>query len=160
MARKSCPQCKLVTGASTKTCTRCGPEFAAAAAPAIERRARRCAMCGIVNSATVTRCQCGFDFEQEPEDLRTFFKTRRANAWGLLVGSLLLGFGGTAILTALVLFSPVIPVKAMFFAFVAVIGGGLAGARKAMRILSATRINLDDLDGKGDAVPQARVVSK
>jgi len=160
MARKTCPQCKQVTGASTKTCSKCGHEFAPIDVPVATGRAKRCAMCGIVNASNVSRCQCGFDFEQEPEDLRAFYKSRRANAWVMLVGGALLGVFGTLGLGLFVATSPVIPIKAVVVGFAAVLGGAVAMCRKAMRILSATRINLDDLDGKGDAVPQARVVSK
>ena len=160
MARKTCPQCKQVTGASSKTCSKCGHAFAARAAPIDPGRAKRCAMCGIVNSSTVARCQCGFDFEQEPEDLRAFYKSRRANAWVLLITGSGLGVFGTLGLALFVAFSPVIPIKGVLVGFAAVLGSSVAICRKSMRILSATRINLDDLDGKGDAVPQARVVSK
>jgi hypothetical protein len=160
MARKTCPQCKQVTGASSKTCSKCGHEFAAIAAPIETARPKRCAMCGIVNAASVTRCQCGFDFEQEPEDLRAFYKSRRANGWILLIGSAALGVFGTLALGLFMAFSPVISIKVIFFGFAAILSGSVAGCRKAMRILSATRINLDDLDGKGDALPQARVLTK
>lgn len=160
MARKACPQCNQVTGASQKTCSKCGHAFAAVAVPAATGRPKRCAMCGIVNASSVRRCQCGFDFDQEPEDLRAFYRSRRANAWGLLIGSAALGVLGTAALALFVGLSPVIPVKAVVIGFVAVLGGSAAGCGKAMRILSATRINLDDLDGATDAVPSARVVKR
>ena len=160
MARKSCPQCKLVTGASSTTCSRCGHEFAPAVVAPTEQRARRCAMCGIVNSSSVTRCQCGFDFDMPQEDLRGFYQSRRSNAWVLLIGSATLGIFGTLGLALFVAFSPVIPIKAVVLGFAAVLGASAAGCRKSMRILSATRYNLDDLDGKGDAVPQAKVIRK
>jgi hypothetical protein len=159
MARKTCPQCKLVTGASSKACSRCGHEFAEVKQVA-DSRAQRCAMCGIVNAASVRRCQCGFDFDQAPEDLRAFYQSRRANAWILLIGSVCLGVFGTAALLAFILISPIITIKGGFIGLGAVLAGSIAGSRKAMRILSATRINLDDLDGKGEVVPQARVVNK
>jgi hypothetical protein len=158
MARKSCPKCKLVTGASTKTCSKCGHEFAPIALPE-ERRARRCAMCGIVSPSSVSRCQCGFDFDQAPEDLRAFYQTRRSVGWALMIGSVCLGVFGSAALLAMVLFSPVIAVKGTLIGLAAVLGGSVAGCRKALRILSATRINLDELDGK-EGLPQARVVDR
>ena len=157
MARKTCPQCKHVTGASSKTCSKCGHEFAAAPAVA-DSRAQRCAMCGIVNSSSVRRCQCGFDFEQPPEDLRAFYQSRRSNAWVLLIGSVCLGVFGTLAIVGFLIVTPVIAIKLTIFALIAVFTGSVAGSRKAMRILSATRINLDDLDGKAEAIPQARVV--
>lgn len=160
MARKTCPQCNQVTGASQKTCSKCGHEFASVAAAQATGRPNRCAMCGIVNAASVRRCQCGFDFDQEPEDLRAFYQSRRANAWVLLIGAAALGVLGTAGLAAFVALSPVIPVKLVVIGFVAVLGGSAAGCRKAMRILSATRINLDDLEGTSEAVPPARVISR
>jgi hypothetical protein len=157
MARKTCPQCKHVTGASAKTCSKCGHEFATVSA-VTATRAQRCAMCGIVNASSVRLCQCGFDFEQPPEDLRAFYQSRRSNAWVLLVGSVCLGVFGTLGIVALMLITPVIAIKGTIVGLGAVFTGSIAGSRKAMRILSATRINLDDLDGKGDALPQARVV--
>jgi ABC-type taurine transport system substrate-binding protein len=157
MARKTCPQCKLVTGASTTTCSRCGHQFAPVA-PQVETRARRCAMCGIVNPSTVARCDCGFEFEQAPEDLRAFYQTRRSVGWALLAGSIALGIIGTALIIALAAISPVILIKGTVFALGAVIAASVAGCRKAVRILSATRMNLADLDGKSDALPQARVL--
>ncbi len=156
MARKTCPQCKLVTGASTTTCSRCGHQFAPIEAP-LERRARRCAMCGIVNPSSVSRCDCGFEFDMAPEDLRSFYQTRRSVAWALLAGSIALGVLGTAGIIAIAAISPVILVKGTIFALGAVIAGSVAGCRKAVRILSATRMNIADLDGKSDALPQARI---
>jgi hypothetical protein len=159
MARKACPTCKLVTGWSSKTCSRCGHQFAAVEVVA-DQRAQRCAMCGVVNSASARRCDCGFEFDQAPEDLRAFYKSRRSNAWVLLFGSVALGVFGSAAILAFIVLSPAISIRLSVFGFIAVIGGAVTGSRKAMRILSATRINLDDLDGKGDVVPQARVISK
>ena len=160
MARKSCPQCKLVTGASSNKCSRCGHEFAAVTTLPVAARARRCAMCGIVNSAAVTICQCGFDFDMPQEDLRGFYQSRRSNAWVLMIGSACLGVFGTLGLALFMAFSPVIPIKGVVLGFAAILGASAAGCRKALRILSATRYNLDDLDGKGDALPQAKLVEK
>jgi len=156
MARKTCPPCKLVTGTSTTTCSRCGHQFAPVAAPE-ERRALRCAMCGIVSPSSTRRCQCGFEFDMPPEDLRAFYQARRTVGWALLAGSIALGVLGTAAIIALAAISPVILVKGTIFALGAVIAGSVAGCRKAVRILSATRMNIADLDGKSDALPQARI---
>lgn len=160
MARKTCPQCKTVTGASSTTCNRCGHAFETVAVVVADRRPQRCAMCGIVNDRSVKRCQCGFEFDMPPEEARPFFQARRANAWFLLIGSIALGAVGLVILVVILLASPVIPVKGLVFAIAGVSAACAAGTRKAARILSATRINLDELDGKGEALPAARVVDR
>src|SRR5438552_5664924 len=111
MARKVCPQCKLVTGASSATCSRCGHVFAPTEVPQA-RRAQRCVMCGIVNASSASKCDCVFLFDQAPEDLRAFYLARRSVAWVLMIGSIVLAIGGCALLVVMVAFSRVIPIKA------------------------------------------------
>jgi len=160
MARKTCPACKTMTGASSTTCNKCGHAFEAVAVVASDKRPQRCAMCGIVNDRSVKRCQCGFEFDMPPEEARPFYQARRTNAWFLLIGSIALGAIGLAALIGILVASPVIPIKGLVVAIAAVSAAVGAGARKAARILSATRINLDELDGRTEALPAARVVSR
>lgn len=147
MARKVCPECKAVTGASTTTCKRCGHTFEVTAL-AEPSRVRRCAMCGLTNLASTTKCQCGFDFEQAPEDLRAFYTSRRRNAWVLLTGGVMLGIVGST-MSMLLGLEPLIVTGVA-----ATLGASAAVCRKALRILGATRTNLEELA----AFPHARVV--
>ena len=148
MARKVCPECKAVTGASSKTCKRCGHTFDAVAL-AEPSRVRRCAMCGLTNLASTTKCQCGFDFDEAPEDLRAFYKSRRMNAWVLLFGAVTLGLVGCLISMFLLGLMPL-----GIVGLVATLGAAATACRKALRILGATRTNLDELA----EFPHARVV--
>jgi len=106
-------------------------------------------MCGLTNLASTTKCQCGFEFDAAPEDLRAFYKSRRVTAWALLFGAVTLGFIGCVISVLLLGLMPLGVVG-----LVATLGAAAAASRKALRILGATRSNLDELA----AFPHARVV--
>jgi hypothetical protein len=161
MARKTCPQCKRITGASAMTCSGCGHAFGPAAVAVAQGPAvKRCLMCGLTNVATATRCECGADLDVDPADLRTLIAHRRSSAWALLLGSIVLGIasiiGGVVLLVGLSLVSPKLSIGALAVAFAGV-GAATAGCRKAMRIFGATRATRDELDAKASALPQAKL---
>jgi len=162
MARKTCPICKQLTGASSETCSRCGHVYAAQSVALVEARpVKRCLMCGLTNLATAERCECGADLEIDPADLRSWSAHRRSTGWAMLVGSIALGLGsilGGALLVFA--FGLVGSPKGTLLALLAMftgVGMATAGCRKATRILGATRLARDELEGKTDALPSARI---
>jgi hypothetical protein len=157
MARKVCPQCKRLTGGSSTTCSGCGHVFdKVIAAPS--RRPRRCVMCGIVSHGATKRCECGYEYETDPEVLRQLIAQQRVNGWSLLIGGIVIAIGGLGfpIVTALV---HVISVRAMIAVPIVAVAASVGMMRKGTRILDAARANLDDLEGESDALPAARVVA-
>jgi hypothetical protein len=161
VARKICPVCKRLTGASSTTCSGCGHEFAATTVVSpVVRRVNRCPMCGISNEASRRQCQCGHVFETDPAALRDLLRSQRSVARTMLVGSIVLGVLGLAVPIAIVAFSRVVAVKFMIAVPFVALATAAAGARKATRILYSTRIGLDELDGRTDLLPTARVIEK
>jgi hypothetical protein len=152
MARKQCPQCKRVTGASASTCGGCGRVFAALSLmPSV--RAKRCVQCGTVNPGSVERCQCGFDLDVEPAAFRSLVLARRRHAQVLICGSLVIGALGILLFTAAAaMFGAV-----SFAGLIAVLVLVASMFRSGVRILGAARANLDDLDGASDVLPRARL---
>jgi hypothetical protein len=108
-------------------------------------------MCGLTNVASTTKCQCGFDFDAAPGDLRAFYRSRRTSAWMLLFGAATLGLVGTLISILLLGLMPL-----GIVGLVATLGAAAAACRKALRILDATRSNLAELE----AFPRARLLDR
>jgi hypothetical protein len=163
VARKVCPECKLMTAASATACSRCGYGYPAATLVVAEAPGvKRCLMCGLTNLTTASRCECGHDLEVDPDELHALIASRRSAGWGLLVGSIVLGvasvIGGLVLAAALAVVS-----GPAFFAALALAATGLgaatAGCRKGLRILGATSAARAELAGKRGALPQARLHS-
>jgi hypothetical protein len=156
MARKRCPQCNLVTGASTETCSRCGHAFAAVALEPTAK-AKRCVQCGLVHPATVRRCRCGFEFDtmMDPVEWRTLLVQRRSHGRSLIAGSIVLGTLAGMLFGALTIVAGWVALGAMtaVWVFCATM------FRSGRRILHAARTQLDDLDGVGEALPRAQLRS-
>ena len=152
MARKVCPQCKRITGASAQTCSGCGHTFEALALVE-ERRARRCLECGLVHPATARRCQCGFEFDIDPVDLRAVLARQRSAGRGMIATSAVVGVVGLVVCGAFVLVSGIISIVGI----IAVTSLCTSRFRKGARILDAVRTVSDELEGKTDALPSARI---
>lgn len=156
MARKHCPACRYMTAASAGSCPQCGHVFAAGSVAALvpSGRPQRCAMCGIVSPASVARCQCGFEFDGEPGELRELYVRRRRAGLAMIVGSSVAGVVAMTALGALLFFGPV-----TLLGFGGVGSMWVATARKGLRIARAAGDNLAELDGKTEALPPARVIT-
>jgi len=163
MARKACPKCKRVTGASARTCSGCGHVFENVEVAKAEG-VKRCVECGVISRASVEQCQCGFRFDVAPEDLRGLLAQRRSAATGMLVGSIALGILSAlaflGLIAAMALLQA-ISVRLAALGFVLCCSGlaaATAGCRKAMRILGAVRVNRGALAAREAALPEARIV--
>ena len=154
MARKSCPECRRVTAASATSCPQCGHTYPTSSLVVEPRRAKRCAMCGIINTASASACQCGFDFDQPPGELHAFYRRRRREGIAMTVLAIGLGVVTTGALLFLAMFGFVGVVV-----FLLVTTFWIALTRRGLRIARAAGDNLAELDGKTDALPAARVVT-
>jgi hypothetical protein len=156
MARKHCPQCNLVTGASTTTCSGCGHTFESVALAATAR-AKRCIQCGLVHPSTVRRCRCGFDFDVmvDPVEWRALLVERRSHGRSLVAGALVLGTLAVVLCGALMMIAGWVAIGAL----VAVWGVSARMLQSGRRILHAAHIQLDDLDGKSEALARAQLRS-
>lgn len=155
MARKTCPECRRVTAASATSCPQCGHAYATSSIVVAPRRAKRCAMCGIINTASASECPCGFEFDQPPAELHAFYRRRRREGIAMTVLAIGLGVVATGALLFLALFGFVGVVV-----FCLVTTFWIALIRRGLRIARAAGDNLAELDGKTDALPVARVVTR
>ena len=154
MARKTCPECRRVTAASATSCPQCGHTYAPTSIVVAPRRAKRCAMCGIVNTASASECQCGFEFDQPPGELRAFYVSRRRIGIAMTIAAILLGLITSGALFFIWMFGIL-----GFLSFGGLTTFWIALTRKGLRIARAASDNLAELDGKTDALPAARVVT-
>jgi hypothetical protein len=152
MPRKHCPQCKLVTGASTETCSRCGHVFERMAVP-VSAGVRRCLECGLTSPATARRCQCGAELDIEPADLRGLLAERRGAGRSMIAAAIAVGVFAVGAFAAI----------AMVSGLVAVGGIGVTIAfsartyRKGRRILDAAHVMTAELAAREAALPEARI---
>jgi hypothetical protein len=153
MARKHCPACNLVCGASAATCSRCGHEFAPGEPTATSPGVRRCLECGLTSPGSARICQCGADLEIDPAEVRGLIAQRRSHARGLIVGSVLLAVFGVVAFV----------VVAMVSGLVSIIGIGVTVSaaakmyRTGSRILYAANTVSAELDGKAGTLPRAQL---
>ena len=141
-----------MTGASTATCAGCGHVFAPV--KLIESGGvKRCLECGLASPATARRCQCGAELDLDPKELREILAERRSSARGMIIGAILVGFLGGLGFLALGLVS-----FWLSLALIVVVGGMSARMyRKGARLLYAVNATSDDVEGKSEALPQARL---
>ena len=75
MARKLCPACKTLKGASATTCD-CGHVFDAATV-VLPTAPKICPHCGASNSQKAHTCHCGRHFDLDVRQTRAVIVTRR-----------------------------------------------------------------------------------
>lgn len=121
-----------------------------------KRKPRRCAMCGIVNMPSATRCDCGHVFDDE-QHVETFLQGRLITGWLMVIGGFLL-----TILAALMIVFGIpgsgLPSVELFSRILAISLTGVCVALfvKGTRIVDATRSSLRDLRD----IPRAHIVKR
>ena len=93
------------------------------------------------------------ELDLDPKELREILAERRSSARGMIIGSILVGFLGVLAFLALALVSGWLSIVGI----VAIGGVSARMFRKGARILYAVNATSDDVEGKSEALPQARL---
>ncbi len=143
MARKVCPACKKLTGASATDCE-CGHTFPESSIVAARRTTKQCPSCRTAQPLLLEVCACGHQFEDVVE-LRAELVGRVHVAWSyIVIGVLVLGgCAGIALATSGV--------------WIIGLFGGVILALRGLMSRADARAALRDIDDAAGTLPNARV---